>query len=355
MSSRRILRIVGKDLHLGPRSPVFLWVLVLPLLITFVVQVAFGTLFDPQPRLGVVDEGSSSVAAAARDLDGVRVVTYDDAEALRRSVEANDLDAGLVLPEGFDEAVRSGARPPLEFFVGGESLASNRIILAVTAIDLIRGVEGSAPPVDVAIVTIGDEVLPLSERLVPFVAVYALLIAGVFLPSFSLADERERRTLQALLVSPTKLSEVVAAKGIVGFGLAVPMAIVTLWLNGALTARTGALVAVLVVAALMLTEIGLIYGMASKGVTGVFTLIKGTGVILLAPTLFYIFPSWPQWIARLFPTYWVIDPVRAVTIDGARLADVAGDLAIALAVIAVLVLPVVLMIRRLRTTLAIAV
>ena len=69
----------------------------------------------------------------------------DDTEDLKTQVEANDLDAGLVLPPGFDDQVRSGSRPPLEFYVGGESLASNRIILAVTTIDLVREIEGTPP------------------------------------------------------------------------------------------------------------------------------------------------------------------------------------------------------------------
>jgi ABC-2 type transport system permease protein len=347
-------RILAKDLRLGPRSPVFLWVLLLPLLITVVIQGAFGDLFDPQPRLGIVDRGGSEITAAAQDLDGVTVALLDDVDALRQQVEHNDLDAGLVLPAGFDDAVRSGARPTMEFYVGGESLASNRIILAVTAVDLVREVEGRAPPVDVDVVSLGAEVLPLTERLVPFVVMYALLIAGVFLPSFSLADEREKHTLDALLVTPIRLSEVVAAKGTLGFTLAMAMAVITLWLNGALAAQGVALLVVLIAAGLMLVEIGLIYGTASKNVTGVFTLIKGTGFILLAPTIFYIFPDWPQWIAKIFPTYWIINPIYEVTINGAGLDVVGTELLIALGVIAAMIVPIVLLTRRLETSIGLA-
>lgn len=354
MSASRVFEVLRKDLRLGPRSPVFLWVLVLPLLITLVLQVVFGDLFESSPRLGIVDQGESSVTAAADDMEGIELIRYDEIEELKERVEANDVDAGLVLPEGFDEAVRSGARPPLEFYVGGESLASDRIILAITAIDLIRDVEGSAPPVDVEVVTLGDEGLPLSVRLVPFIVMYSLLIAGVFLPSFSIADEREKRTLEALVVTPVRLSEVVTAKGILGFVLAIAMAVVTLWLNDALAVQPLALLVVLCVAGILLVEIGLIYGTASKNVTGVFTLIKGTGVILLGPAIFYIFPEWPQWIAKLFPTYWVIDPVYQVTVNSAGLGAVWGELAIAMGVALVLAVVVARLTGRLRYQLGIS-
>jgi ABC-2 type transport system permease protein len=354
VSLARTLEVLKKDLQLGPRSPIFLWVLLLPLLITFVLQVTFGDLFDPQPRLGIVDDGSSTITAEVGEMDGIQLTLLDDVDELKRQVEANDLDAGLVLPAGFDAEVRSGTRPRLEFYVGGESLASNRVILAVTTLDLIRQVEGKAPPVEVDVVALGEELLPLSVRLVPFVTMYALLIAAVFLPSFSIADEREKHTLEALVVTPTRLSEVVTAKGVLGFGLAITMAVVTLWLNGALSVQAVALLVVLVIAGLLLTEIGLIYGTASKDVTGVFTLIKGTGFILLGPTVFYIFPDWPQWIAKLFPTYWVINPVYEVTINGEGLGGVWVELAIALVVIVVMIIPLRYLISRLETKLAIA-
>jgi ABC-2 type transport system permease protein len=354
VSLSRVLLVLRKDLQLGPRSPIFLWVLLLPVLITLMLQVTFGNLFDPNPRLGIVDQGASAVTTAVQDLDGIELTLLDDVDELKGKVEANDLDAGMVLQSGFDAALRSGTRPPLEFYVGGQSLASNRIILAVTAVDLVRDVEGSAPSVEVDVVALGEEALPISTRLVPFIVMYALLVAAVFLPSFSLADERENRTLSALIVTPARLSEVVTAKGILGFLLAGAMALVTLWLNSALTAQPLALIVVLVVAALLLVEIGLIYGTASKDIAGVFALIKGTGFILLAPTIFYIFTGWPQWIAKLFPTYWVINPVYEVTINDAGLSEVWVELAIGVAVIAALAVVVTLSTRRLRSKLAAA-
>lgn len=339
MSLTRISRILGKDLRIGPRSPIFLWVLVLPILITLVLQLAFGDLFESRPRLGIVDQGSSEVAAAASSLDALEVTEVGSVELLKEMVEADDLDAGLVLAPGFDEAVRAGDRPPLELYIGGQSLASDRVIVAITTLELIRDLEGESAPVDVEIISFGDDLRPISERLVPFVVMYALLIAGVFLPSFSLADEREKKTLDALVVTPVRLSEVVAAKGILGFGLAIAMALVTLWMNSSFQ-LSSALLVVMLVAGLMLVPIGLIFGTVSKDVTGVFTLIKGTGFILLAPTIWYIFPDWPQWIAKIFPTYWVINPVYEVTLNGASLDVVWVELGIALAVIGALLIVV---------------
>ena len=91
----RTLLVLRKDLQVGPRSPVFLWVLILPVIITVVLQGAFGNLFDPDPRLGIVDAGSSTITTAAREIEGVEVTLLTDVDDLKQQVEANDLDAGL--------------------------------------------------------------------------------------------------------------------------------------------------------------------------------------------------------------------------------------------------------------------
>jgi ABC-2 type transport system permease protein len=327
--------------------------LLVPLLMTFILQITFGSLFDPKPRLGIVDAGSSTVTRALEDTEGIELTLLDEAEELKTKVEANDLDAGLVLQEGFDDAVRAGARPPLEFYVGGETLASNRIILAATTIDLIRNVRGGEPPVDIVMSAPPDEGFSIAVRLIPLLVMYALVIAAVFLPSFSLADEREKGTLDSLIVTPVKLPEVVAAKGILGFILALAMAVITLLLNNALGTQPLPLLVVLILAVVVCVEIGLIYGTAAKDATAVFALIKGTGILLFGPTIFYIFPNWPQWIAKIFPTYWIINPIFEVTLNRAGFKDIWLELVAALGVIALLALPVWLLTRRLQTKLAV--
>lgn len=353
MSARRVAAVLRKDLRVGPRSPIFLYAIVLPVLMTFVLQVAFSSLLEPTPRLGIVDRGDSELTREARRLDGVEVKLLDDEAELRRQVEANDLDAGLVLGRGFDADLRAGRRPALAFFIGGESLASNRVILAVTTLDLVRAVEGREAPVEVYVEDFGAETLPLSSRLVPLVVMYALVMAGIFLTAFAVVDEGEKRTLEALTVTPARLSEVLVAKALMGFLVAVAMALVTLALNGALDEAPATLTLAVVVAALTSATIGVVYATGARTVQMLFAFIKGTGFFIVGPVVFYLFPEWPQWIAMLFPTYWIIDPIYRVGIEGAGLADVWWELLVALGIAAALGALAVPMTRRMRKQLAV--
>ncbi len=332
MSIKRVLRILRKDFAVGPRKPFFIWALVMPFALTFLFQFAFGSLFEPKPRLGIVDLGSSELTAAVQDLEGFEVSILSDANELIDGVENHDLDAGLVLSAGFDSAVRAGEKPVLEFYISGESLASNRIIISVTAIEMIRTLEGGEDPVEVETVYFGEPGLPISIRLVPVIVFYALVMAGIWVPSSSIVEEKEKGTLTALLVTPVRANEILAAKWLLGFLFAIFLASATLFLNQAFGPRPLEVMAVIVLAAALNTMIGLLIGIYSKTATMLFTLIKSLGMFLFVPVLFYLFPEWPQWIAKIFPLYWIIKPIWEVSIMGEPLSMVWFEMLVATAI-----------------------
>ena len=336
MSLSRIWKVLRKDLALGPRSSIFLWAIVLPFALTLILQVAFGSLFDPKPRLGIVDEGGSAITASIEDMEGIELTLFDDADELRTQVEANDLDAGLILQAGFDEQVRSGEKPTLQFFIGGESYASNRIILTVTAIDLIREIEGSDAPVSVDVVSFGDAGLPMSKRLIPVIVFYALVMAGLFVPGSNLVEQKEQGTLMSLLVTPVKASEVLIAKWLLGVILSVVLASASLALNGVFGANWAEVLVVILVAGALSSVLGILAGVYAKDSSIMFAIVKGSGIFLFAPTVFYIFPEWPQWIAKLFPLYWIIEPIWQVSVMGEGLSTVWFELVVALGLTAAL-------------------
>ena len=354
MNLRIAWQVLLKDLRLGPRSPILLWAIIFPVVGTLLVQIVFGSLFAPQPRLGIVDESGSEVAVAMAEVDGIEFTLVETEDGLTQLVGDNALDAGLVLPTGFDAQVQAGERPPLQFFVGGESLASNRLILAVTTLDLIRSVEGSTPPVEVEVVATGDPVLPMSSRMMPLLVLFALLIAGVFVPAFSIVQERESGTLTALLVTPARGVDVLAAKAVMGMVLAFLMTLVTLWINDALGGQPTALLLSVAIGAVILAEVGLLFGSAAKNAKVLFTLMKSVNILLFAPVVFYIFPDWPQWIAQLFPTYYIINPIFEIAVQDAALADIAPQLVVAVVISLALIPAVVVMSRRMTSQMAAA-
>lgn len=353
MNLARVTSLLLRDLRTSPRSSVFLYALVMPVLMTFLIQVVLAAVLDPVPRLGIADLGASGIPAAVGEMEGLDLTLMDDGDALRRAVRDHDLDAGLVLPPGFDEAIRTGERPELELFFSGESAMVNRIVLLITALDLVREVEDKPAPAEVVLVKVGDKrPLPIEELAVLGILMWALVVTGMFVTGSMVVEEKEHGTLQAMLVTPMTMTEVLTAKGVLGLLICVSICTLTLVLNGALESRPWELAATLGIAALICTEIGLIYGAVARNAKMLYNLVQTLNFIVLCPLFFYFFPRWPQWPAKLFPSYWFIDPLYRVALKGATLSDVWTDLVLALVVAAALAVPVVLLGRRMARNLA---
>jgi len=354
MSAIRVLALFFRDLARGPRSPVFLYALMMPVIIVLVTRVILIALIDPEPRLGVVDLGHSEVAVAIDQMEGIAVTRIDSVESLHRLVTQNDLDGGLVLEEGFDAAVRAGEKPELRLKFSGESRMVHRMVLAATIYDDIRAMQGVDPLVEVVTTTAGEASLPIKDLVVLGILLWPLLVCSTLVPGMLLVQEKESRTLAALLVTPTTMPEVLFAKAALGFAMAMVMCLVTLALAGAQVGEPVALLVVLAVSIVMCCEIGLIYGTVARDEKTLYNIAQTMNIFILAPLLFYFFPALPQWPAKLFPTYWFIDPLYRIAMQGATFEAVWVELALAMGFVAVLAIPVVLLGRRMEARVAAA-
>ena len=125
-------------------------------------------------------------------------------------------------------------------------------------------------------------------------------------------------------------------------------------INNAFGAQPAALLLTLALAALMSAAIGLLFGSWARDTNMLFTAAKASGVLLFAPVVFFIWPNLPQWIAKVFPTYYFLAPLFEIAVKGASLADVWPELGIGLALCAVLFMAVFAMGRRLEVSLGAA-
>jgi ABC-2 type transport system permease protein len=349
---RRASQILRKDLRLGPRSPLVLWALLLPVLLTVLVRGVFGDLFSDEPSLGVVDEGRSAITAVAEDIPGVDVTVVEGLGDLEAAVDDGRLDGGLVLPEGFDEAVRGERRPPLQLWVSGDSLPADRAVLTLAVLGMVRDLAGDEATVTVDLVEVGEAGLPLDLRLLPLLVLYAVAVPGGMIPAASIVEEKERGTLQAVLTTPATVGEVLAAKGLFGVLLGSVAGLVTLAMNDAFGAAPIAVTLSVVLGAVMMAELGLLLGTWARDTNTLFAAWKAAGLVVFLPAVFFLWPDLPTWPAHLMPAYYFLRPAYAVAVEGAGTADVAPQLAIGFAICALALPAVVAAGRRMQVRLA---
>jgi ABC-2 type transport system permease protein len=162
-----------------------------------------------------------------------------------------------------------------------------------------------------------------------------IILGGAMVPATSLVMEKVKRTLPALGVSPATLMDVLASKGLMGVLISLTGGLLILFLNRAFGGSPLLLVFVLTLGAIFSAAVGMIFGALVRDMNTLMTVIKSTGILLYAPAFVYMFPELPQWIGRLFPTYYIIEPVLEITQNNAGLADIALDLVILVGLIVV--------------------
>ena len=327
----RVATMLGRELRLGPRSPVVLMAIVLPLLMTFLVATVFGGLLTSQPRLGISSPDPTPLTTSAAELDGVRSVELTSEQALRNAVASHDIDAGLILPPGFDDAVAAGRQVQVTYLVSGQALASDRAVLAAGVTAMIRDLSGTTSTVAVTVVTVGaEDFVPLGDRLIPLLVVYAVVVAALFVPAASMLDERVKGTMNAVLVTPASMGEVLLSKALFASVLSMLMGIVTLVINRAFSGEVLGIVLALGLGTAMLVQLGLILGLWVRDMNTLYTWIKAGGVLIVLPGLLALFPTLPQWISMLAPTYYFLQPIYDLSVGGASLSDVLPMLGVCL-------------------------
>jgi len=156
-------------------------------------------------------------------------------------------------------------------------------------------------------------------------------------PAGSLVDDKTKHTLRAVVTTPATFAETFLAKGLLGVALAWFIGVLILILNNAFGAQPLLLVGVIGLSAAFSAAFGVILGIFVKDTNALFATMKLIGILLYAPALIYLFPDLPQAIAQVFPTYYVIAPIVAITQEGATFADVLPDLAVLVTFIAAMV------------------
>ena len=347
MSIKRIAALVSKEFRYGSKNTIFLFAVIVPVALSLFISLLVGTLFSGRPRLGVADLGESQLVENLSRLDYLVLRKYDSPGSLREDVARGALDMGLVLSVAFDTELREGRTPSLDVYTWGESLLKHRIALGATLVGESIALAGHDSLVETNIILLGEEAsVPWDVRLFPLVVIMTIVLGGTLVPATFVVQEKQNRTLQALLVTPVSMGEAMTAKGIAGVIISVFMSVMILTINRAWGGQPITLLILLILSAMMASAGGIILGLLVKDFSSLFTAIKSIGILLYAPAIVYIFPEFPAWIRRVFPTYYMIGPIVEVSLNNASWGEIYLDVIILCVLIAVMVAIASLSMRR---------
>jgi ABC-type Na+ efflux pump permease subunit len=277
ISPRRVFAIYQKDLLDAIRDARILVTLLTPLLIGIFYGFAFDDTSMPSAVLVVSDpDGSQLVDQVADTVRGqidLAIDRVDGPEAVQQRIADDDADVGLVIPNGFDQAMAAGSQPDLQVLLPEKSSIGGQYILA-TLDPVLRSMAGQQLPAAVQVDTISLDpanlsiIDKMSMRTWSIVLSLVLMVSMVALLAIPiiLAEETEKKTIDALVLV-SSYGEVVIAKALLGLTYVGLMSAILLGITRLRPESNGWFLVSLVALAVCLLGFGLLLGSVFKSAT----------------------------------------------------------------------------------------
>jgi ABC-2 type transport system permease protein len=326
-----ILPLVAKDLKLFFRNRFFAFITVLGLAAYAAIYLAMPRSVNEMIGLGLYAPSLPSQFALQLEAEGEPLLLAESEAGLRQAVLDGEISGGIALPADFFEGLQAGERPIVTVYLPSDAPQDLREVMEVLVEALVLPLSGTPLNFDVREEILGPDLvgqqIPLRDRMLPLFAIFALMMETLGMASL-IAQEIQSRTINALLVTPMRVREVLFSKGITSVLMTFAQAALLMLIIGGFRQRPLIILITLLLGALLVTGIGFLMGAVSKD----FLSVIGSGIpaiiLLSIPAMGIAFPGLLTGWARLIPSHYLADTIHQVVNFGASWREVRLNLLI---------------------------
>lgn len=265
--------------------------------------------------------------------EGIEITVVETEDKLREGVTEGQYLAGIALPEDIIDKFMAGQKPIISVYYASDT--SEEIRDAVNAVITEQSYQLTGQTLNVAVENeiLGPDMLgmqiPPRDRMRPLFAILLVTVEMLGLANL-ISEEIEKRTINALLVTPVSVKDIFISKGIIGITLAFSQAALFLAIVGGFNSQPLIVLVALMLGAVLATGIGFLTASLAKDFMSVLAWSIPTLIILVIPAFGVMFPGTvSEWI-EVIPSYYLVDTVHQVTNFGGGWSDVWRSLLILL-------------------------
>ena len=319
MSWRVVAAIAQKDLIDAIRNRYLLIAMLTPLTVALLMRVLLPGLENISNLTIVVhDPDRSTMVSKLRAAPQIKLVDVDSAATARTEVEKIKASGALVIPPNFDADVAAGKQPKLTVYVNNKKNNIEQGSFRRLVERQVESLVQRPPPAEVNWINVhevtespAERELNLNHMVLPLLLLLTFGMTGAFVVPLLLVEEKEKRTMDFLLTSPAKLTEVIAGKGLTGVVYSVLIAVVLLALNRQMISNWPLTTLSILLGLLLLVAIGLLMGSLFQTTMQVNTWASLVLLVLIAPS--FSFPGAPaalETAMRFIPTYYFVETLK---------------------------------------------
>jgi len=316
--------LVAKDLSLFFRNRFFALITVLGLVVYMVIYFIMPKTVNESLEIGLY---APVVLPAFEQMqgEGLEIERVESEKLLKEGVTEGQYVAGIALPADIIEDFMSGQKPKISVYFAPDVPEEIKDAVEVLIRELAYQQTGQALTIEIREEILGPDLagmqIPPRDRMRPLFAVL-LIMMETFGMANLISEEVERRTINALLVTPVTVKELFTAKGITGVSLAFVQAALFMAIIGGMSRQPLIILVALLLGAVLVTGVGFIIAALGKGFMSVLAWGMVILIILFIPAFGVMFPGAVTGWIKVIPSYYLVDTVHRVSNFGAGWGDV---------------------------------
>lgn len=244
---------------------------------------------------------------------------------------------GLVVPPDFEANLRAGQRPALQLYINGDDVDNQQSQLLQSAVANYSRAVVSPAPIRLSTSTINP---PAQNSVLGFLVVFYALtsllssfLVGIAVVPGLLIEEKEKKTLRMLMVSPASWVDVISAKLLVALGYQLVLSLIALGIAKGFTGQ--------VPLVLLFALLGSFFSVALGALAGcIFKTQSASGAFSGLAIIIYIIPAIfsdqftlvgnnpVAQVVKALPTYWLSDGIGKALLNQATLGPILLDVVI---------------------------
>ena len=259
---------------------------------------------------GAFSNGHITLASSAQEVT--------DAFGPNGTQKKSPYAVGLVVPANFEADLREGKQPALQLYIDGDDVSNQQSLLLQSAVANYSRAVVSPTPITLNTSTINPPASKsVGDALAGFYALTALLSSffiGMSVAPGLIIEEKEKKTLRMLMVSPASWADVITAKLLVALAYQLVLSLVVLGIIKGFTGQVPLVLLFALLGSLFSVSLGALAGsiFKSHAAAGAF---GGLGVFIFITPLFFsdligFGGNNPfSQIIKVLPAYWLGDGV----------------------------------------------
>lgn len=324
MSVRIVTALVAKDISLFFRNKFFGLITGLGIVAYIVIYFVMPSSVNETLQIGLYAEVVPPAFEQVAE-EGIVFETFESEDALIEAVTEGQYAAGVALPPDILDLLASGQKPQITIYSAADTPEEVTDAVEVIIRELAYLQAGQPLAVDISVEVLGPDMLgqqiPIRDRMRPLLAVFLVMFEMIGLASL-ITDEVQQGTGRALLVTPMRVRDLFAAKGVVGVSLAFVPAALFMAVVGGMSSQPLIILTALLLGSVLVTGFAFLIASLSRDMMSALGWGMLILIIFIIPAFGILFPSTVSAWAKVIPSYYLADTVHQASAFSAGWGDV---------------------------------